>query len=73
MVFHQDVPAYKNVLSLGKLRNLQCEVLRYILYSPEFDSSGFHFASKCKIFLAEQHFSFNQEMVAAADVYAHNK
>jgi histone-lysine N-methyltransferase SETMAR len=65
-IFHQyNAPAHKNVLAMGKLRDLHYELLEHPPYSPDVAPSDFCLFPKLKLFLAGQHFFLNQEAIAA--------
>jgi histone-lysine N-methyltransferase SETMAR len=69
-IFHQDnASAYKNVLAMGKLRDLHYELLEHPLYSPDLAPSDFRLLPKLKLFLAGQRFSSNPEANAAVERY----
>jgi histone-lysine N-methyltransferase SETMAR len=66
IIFHHDnAPAHKSVLAMGKLRDLHYELLEHPPSSPDLTPSDFHLFPKLKIFLAGQRFSSNQEAIAA--------
>jgi hypothetical protein len=67
IVFRQD--AHKNVLAMGKLRDLHYELLGHPPYSPDWVPSDFCLFPKLKLFLAGQCFSLNQEVIAAVEGY----
>ena len=77
IIFHQDsAPAHKIVLAMGKLRDLQYELLEHPSYSTEHPSCATDLAPydfclfpKLKLFLAGQHFSSTQEATAAVEGY----
>jgi histone-lysine N-methyltransferase SETMAR len=54
---------------MGKLRDLQYELLEHPHYSPDLAPSEFYLFPKFKIFLAGQRFSSNQEAIAAVEGY----
>jgi len=54
---------------MGKLRDLHYELLEHPPCSPELAPSDFHLFPKFKRFLAGQHFSSNQEAIAAVEGY----
>jgi histone-lysine N-methyltransferase SETMAR len=54
---------------MGKLRDLHYELLEHPPYSPDLAHSDFHLFPKLKLFLAGQHFSSNQEAIAAVGGY----
>jgi histone-lysine N-methyltransferase SETMAR len=62
-------PTHKSVLAMGKLRDLHYELLEHLPYSPDLAPSDFCLFPKLKLFLADQHFSLNQEVPAAVDGY----
>jgi histone-lysine N-methyltransferase SETMAR len=67
IVFHQDnTPAHKSILSMGKLRDLHYELLEQP-YSPDLAASDFCLFPELKLFPAGQHFSSNQEAIAAVE------
>jgi histone-lysine N-methyltransferase SETMAR len=70
-IFHQDnALAHKSVLAMGKLRDLHYELLEHPPFSPDLTPSDFHLFSNLKLFLAAgQHFSLNQEAIAAVERY----
>jgi len=73
IIFHQDnAPAHKNVLAIGKLRDLHCELLEHPPFSPYLAPSKFCLFPKLKLFLAGQRFSSNQETIAAVEGYYSN-
>jgi histone-lysine N-methyltransferase SETMAR len=59
-------------LATGKLRDLHYELLEHPPYSPDLAPSGFCLFPKLKLFLAGQHFSSNQEAIAAVEGYVAN-
>jgi hypothetical protein len=59
----------QNVLVMGKLRDLHCELLEHLPFSPDLATSDFHLFPKLKLFLAGQRFSSNQEAIAAVEGY----
>jgi histone-lysine N-methyltransferase SETMAR len=70
IIFHQDnAPAHKSVFAMGKLRGMQYELLEHPSYSPDLAPSDFYVFPKLKLFLAGQHFSSNQEAIAAVERY----
>jgi histone-lysine N-methyltransferase SETMAR len=70
IIFHQDnAPAHKSVLAMGKLRNLQYDLLEHPPYSLDLAPSDFYLFPKLKIFLVGQRFSSNQEATAAVEGY----
>jgi histone-lysine N-methyltransferase SETMAR len=70
IIFHQDnAPAHRSVLVMGKLRDLHYELLEHPPYSPDLAPSDFYLFQKLKLFLAGQHFSSNQEAIAAVEGY----
>jgi histone-lysine N-methyltransferase SETMAR len=70
ITFHQDnAPTHKNVLAMGKLRDLHYELLGYPHCFPDLAPSDFYLFSKLKLFLAGQRFSSNQEAIAAVEGY----
>jgi len=70
IIFHQDIaPAHKSALAVGKLRDLHYELLEHPPYSPDLVPSDFYLFPKLKLFLAGQHFSSNQEAIAAVEGY----
>jgi histone-lysine N-methyltransferase SETMAR len=70
IVFHQDnAPTHKNVLAMGKLRDVHYELLEHPPYSPDLAPSDFSLFPKLKLFLAGQRFSSNQEATAAVEGY----
>jgi len=70
IIFHQDnAPAQKSNLAMGKLRDLHYELLEHPSYSPDLAPSDFCLLQKQKLFLAGQHFSSNQEAIAAVEGY----
>jgi histone-lysine N-methyltransferase SETMAR len=70
IIFHQyNAPAHKSVLAMGKLRDLHYELLEHPPYSPDLAPSDFYLFPKLKLFLAGQHFFFNQEGIAAVAGY----
>jgi hypothetical protein len=54
---------------MGKLRDLQYELLEHPSYSPDLAPSDFFLFPKLKLFLAGQRFSSNQEANAAEEGY----
>jgi len=52
---------------MGKLRDLHYELLEHPPYSPDLAPSDFYLFPKCKLFLAGQRFSSNQEAIAAVE------
>jgi hypothetical protein len=54
---------------MGKLRDLHYELLEHPLYSPDLAPFDFSVFQKLKLFLAGQHFSLNQEAIAAVEGY----
>jgi len=64
-----SVPAHIRVLAMGKLRDLNYELLEHLPYSPDLAPSDFCLFPKLKIFLAGQRFSLNQEAIAAVEGY----
>jgi histone-lysine N-methyltransferase SETMAR len=54
---------------MGKLRDLQYELLEHPPYSPDLAPSDFCLFPKLKLFLAGQCFSSNQEAIAAVEGY----
>jgi histone-lysine N-methyltransferase SETMAR len=70
IIFNQDnASAHKSVLAMGKLRDLHYELLEHPPYSPDLAPSDFSLFPKLKLFLAGQHFSSNQEVIAAVEGY----
>jgi len=70
IIFHQDnAPAHKSVLAMGKLRDLQYELLEHPPCSPDVAPSNFYLFPKLKLFLAGRRFSSNQEAIAAVEGY----
>jgi histone-lysine N-methyltransferase SETMAR len=68
IIFHQDsAPTLKSVLATEKLRDLHYELLKHPPCSPDLASSGFSPFPKLKLLLAGQHFSSNQEAIAAVE------
>jgi histone-lysine N-methyltransferase SETMAR len=69
-MFGQDnAPAHKSILAIGNLRDLHYELLEHPPYPPNLAPSDFHLFPKLKFFLAGQHFSSNQEAIAAVKGY----
>jgi histone-lysine N-methyltransferase SETMAR len=56
-------------LAMGKLRDVQYELLEHPLCSPDLVLSDFCLFPKHKLFLAGQRFSSNQEAIAAVEWY----
>jgi histone-lysine N-methyltransferase SETMAR len=54
---------------MGKLRDLHYDLLEHPPYSPDLAPSDFYLFPKLKLFLGGQHFSSNQEVIAAAEGY----
>jgi histone-lysine N-methyltransferase SETMAR len=54
---------------MEKLRDLHYELLEHPPYSPDLAPSDFYLFPKLKLFLAGQHFSSNQEAIAAVEEY----
>jgi histone-lysine N-methyltransferase SETMAR len=54
---------------MEKLRDLHHELLKHPPYSPDVAPSDFYLIPKLKIVLASQHFSSNQEAIAAVERY----
>jgi histone-lysine N-methyltransferase SETMAR len=54
---------------MGKLRDLHYELLEHPPYSPDLAPSDFCLFLNLKLFLAAQHFSSNQEVIAAVERY----
>jgi hypothetical protein len=54
---------------MGKLRDLHYELLEHPLCSPDLAPSDFYLFPKLTLFLAGQHFSSNQEAIAAVEGY----
>jgi hypothetical protein len=52
---------------MGKLRDLHYESLEHPHHSPDLAPSDFCLIPKLKLFLAGQHFSWNQETIAAVE------
>ena len=70
IIFHQDnAPAHKSVLAMGKLRDLQYELLERPPYSPDLAPSDFCLFPKLKLFLPGQRFFSNQEAITAVERY----
>jgi hypothetical protein len=70
IIFHQDnAPTHKSVLAMGKLRDLQYELLERPPYSPDLAPADLYLFPKLKLFLAGQGFSSNQEVNAAVEGY----
>jgi histone-lysine N-methyltransferase SETMAR len=70
VIFNQDnAPAHKSVLAMRKLRDLHNELLEHPPYSPDLAPYNFFLLPKLKLFLAGQHFSPNQEAIAAVEGY----
>jgi histone-lysine N-methyltransferase SETMAR len=68
IIFRQDsAPTHKSVLAIGNLKDLHYEFLEHSPYSPDLAPSDFCLFPKLKLFLAGQHFSSNQEAVAAVE------
>jgi hypothetical protein len=69
-IIHQDIaPAHKSVLALRKFMDLPYESLQYPHYFPDLASSDVYLFPKLKLFFAGQHFSSNQEAIAAVEGY----
>jgi histone-lysine N-methyltransferase SETMAR len=69
-IFHHDnSPAHKSVLAMGKLRDLRYKLLEHPPYSPDLAPSDFDLFPKLKIFHAGQHLSSNEEAIAAVEGY----
>jgi len=64
-----NAPTHKSVLAMGKLRDLHYELLEHPPYSSDLAPSDFCLFPKLKLFLAGQHFSSNQEAIAAVEGY----
>jgi histone-lysine N-methyltransferase SETMAR len=64
---HESAPAHKSVLAMGKLRGLHYELLEHPPFSPDLAPSDFCLFPKLK--LTGQHFSSNQEAIAAVEGY----
>jgi hypothetical protein len=60
---------YKSVLAMGKLRDLHYELLEHLPCSPDLASPDFYLFPEFKLFLTGQHFSSNQEAIAAVEGY----
>jgi histone-lysine N-methyltransferase SETMAR len=56
-------------LAIGKLRDLHYELLEHPPFSPDLAPSDFFLLPELKLFLAGQHFSSNQEAIAAVEGY----
>jgi histone-lysine N-methyltransferase SETMAR len=70
IIFHQDnAHAHKSVLAMGKLRDMHYESLEHRPYSPDLAPSDLYLFPKLKLFFAGQHFSSNQEVIAAVEGY----
>jgi histone-lysine N-methyltransferase SETMAR len=70
IIFHQDnAPAHKNVLAMGKLRDLHYELLKHPPYSPDLAPYDFCLFPKLKLFLADPRLSSNQEAIADVERY----
>jgi histone-lysine N-methyltransferase SETMAR len=70
ITFYQDnASSHKVVLSMGKLGDLQYELLEHPPYSPDLAPSDFCLFLKLKLFLAGERFSSNQEGIAAVEEY----
>jgi len=54
---------------MGKLRDLHYELLEHPPYSPDLAPSDFCLFPKLKLSLAGQHYSSNQEAIAAVEGY----
>jgi hypothetical protein len=54
---------------MGKLRDLYYELLEHLPYSPDLARCDFHLFPKVILFPAGQHFSLNQEAIAAIEGY----
>jgi histone-lysine N-methyltransferase SETMAR len=54
---------------MGKLRDLQYELLEHPPYSPDLAPSDFFLFPKLKLFLTGQRFSSNQEVITAVERY----
>jgi hypothetical protein len=54
---------------MGKLRDLDYELLEHPPYFPDLAPSDFSLFPKLKLFLAGQRFSSNQEAIAAVEQY----
>jgi histone-lysine N-methyltransferase SETMAR len=54
---------------MGTLRSLHYELLEHPPYPPDLVPSYFCLSPKLKLFLAGQHFSSNQEAIAAVEGY----
>jgi len=50
---------------MGKLKDLHYELFEHPPYSPDLAPSYFYLPPKLKLFLTGQHFSLNQEVIAA--------
>ena len=70
IIFHHDnAPAHKSVLAMGKLRDLRYELLEHPPCSPDLAPSDFCLFPKLKLLLAAHLFSPNQEVIAAVEGY----
>jgi histone-lysine N-methyltransferase SETMAR len=65
--FIRTAPAHKSVLAMGKVRDLHYELLEHPPYSPDLAPSDFYLFPK--LFLAGQHSSSNQEVIASVEGY----
>jgi hypothetical protein len=69
IIFHQDnAPSHKSVLAMRKLSDLHYELLEHSPYFP-LAPSDFCLFPKLKLLLDGQHFSSNQEAIAAVERY----
>jgi histone-lysine N-methyltransferase SETMAR len=66
---HNNAPALKSVLAMGKLRDLHYELLEHSPYSPDLAPSDFFLFPKLKLFLAGEYFSSNHEAIAVVEGY----
>lgn len=61
--------AHKNVLAMGALKDLGCELLEHPPYCPYMAPSDFHLFPKLKFFLGGQRLSSNEDAIATVERY----
>jgi hypothetical protein len=60
---------HKRCFEIGKLRDLDYELLEHPHYYPYLVPSDFHFFPKLKLFFASQSLTSNQEAITAVEGY----
>ena len=60
---------HKNVIAMGKLRDLKYDLLEHAPYSPDLALSDFHLFLELKKFLGGQRLGSNFEAIEAVEAY----